>query len=162
MQTILQILERAGGYRPTLSLKIENPTYMALVIKAIEPGPLGLPRPVRRATANKTATSCATRRCASSCGNRSKASSPSIRTTGETTKWPSGNGPATSSRGITWPCWNCIGSPLSANLIKAAWTISHPILNPNVLERPRRGTGCSACTRSENALPKGDHVDSAI
>jgi hypothetical protein len=28
MQTILQILERAGGYRPTLSLKI--PPYMAL------------------------------------------------------------------------------------------------------------------------------------
>jgi hypothetical protein len=43
MQTILQILERAGGYRPTLSFKIENPPYMALVIEAIEPGPLGLP-----------------------------------------------------------------------------------------------------------------------
>ena len=43
MQTILQILERAGGYRPTLSLKIENPPYMALVIEAIERGPLGLP-----------------------------------------------------------------------------------------------------------------------
>jgi hypothetical protein len=43
MQTILEILEWAGGYRPTLSLKIENPPYMALVIEAIEPGLLGLP-----------------------------------------------------------------------------------------------------------------------
>lgn len=44
MQTILRSLERAGGYRPTLYLKIENPPYMALVIEAIpEPGPQGLP-----------------------------------------------------------------------------------------------------------------------
>jgi hypothetical protein len=43
MQTILEILERAAGYRPTLSLMIENPPYMVLVIKAIGPGPLGLP-----------------------------------------------------------------------------------------------------------------------
>ena len=44
MQTILRILERAGGYRPTLCLKIENPPYMALVIEAApEPGPLHLP-----------------------------------------------------------------------------------------------------------------------
>jgi hypothetical protein len=44
MQTILRILERAGGYRPTLYLNIENPPYMALVIEATpEPGPLGLP-----------------------------------------------------------------------------------------------------------------------
>jgi hypothetical protein len=43
MQTILRILERAGGYRPTLYLKIENPPYMALVIEATpEPGPCGL------------------------------------------------------------------------------------------------------------------------
>lgn len=43
MKTILRILERAGGYRPTLYLKIENPPYMALVIEAMrEPGPLGL------------------------------------------------------------------------------------------------------------------------
>ena len=43
MKTILRILERAGGYRPTLYLKIENPPYMALVIEAVpEPGPLGL------------------------------------------------------------------------------------------------------------------------
>ena len=44
MQTILRILERAGGYRPTLYLNIENPPYMALVIEATpELGPLGLP-----------------------------------------------------------------------------------------------------------------------
>jgi hypothetical protein len=44
MQTILDILERAGGYRPTLFLKIENPPYMALVIEAApEPGPVGAP-----------------------------------------------------------------------------------------------------------------------
>jgi hypothetical protein len=44
MQTVLRILERAGGYRPTLYLKIENPPYMALVIEAVpEPGPLALP-----------------------------------------------------------------------------------------------------------------------
>jgi hypothetical protein len=44
MKTILRILERAGGYRPTLYLKIENPPYMALVIEATpEPGPCGLP-----------------------------------------------------------------------------------------------------------------------
>jgi len=44
MKTILRILERAGGYRPSLYLKIENPPYMALVIEATpEPGSLGLP-----------------------------------------------------------------------------------------------------------------------
>ena len=44
MKTILRILERAGGYRPTLYLKIENPPFMALVIEATpEPGPSGLP-----------------------------------------------------------------------------------------------------------------------
>ena len=44
MQTILRILEKAGGFRPSLYLKIENPPYMALVIEATpEPGPLGLP-----------------------------------------------------------------------------------------------------------------------
>ena len=44
MQTILQILERAGGYRSTLSLKIENPPFMELVIEATdESGPCGLP-----------------------------------------------------------------------------------------------------------------------
>jgi len=43
MKTILRILERAGGYRPSLSLKIENPPFMALVIEAIGSGPLGSP-----------------------------------------------------------------------------------------------------------------------
>jgi len=44
MKTILRILERAGGYRLTLSVKIENPPYMALVIEATpELGPLNLP-----------------------------------------------------------------------------------------------------------------------
>ena len=44
MKTILRILERTGGIRPTLNLKIENPPYMALVIEATpEPGPLNLP-----------------------------------------------------------------------------------------------------------------------
>ena len=44
MKTILRILEQAGGYRPTLYLKIENPPFMALVIEATpEPGPTGLP-----------------------------------------------------------------------------------------------------------------------
>ena len=44
MKTILRIFERAGDYRPTLYLKIENPPYMALVIEATpEPGPTGLP-----------------------------------------------------------------------------------------------------------------------
>ena len=44
MKTLLRILERAGGFRPTLYLKIENPPYMALVIEATpEPGPLNLP-----------------------------------------------------------------------------------------------------------------------
>jgi hypothetical protein len=43
MQTVLEILKRAGGYRPTLSLKIEHLPYMALVIEAIGTGPMGLP-----------------------------------------------------------------------------------------------------------------------
>ena len=44
MQTILDILKLAGGFRPTLYLKIKNPPFMALVIEATpEPGPMGLP-----------------------------------------------------------------------------------------------------------------------
>ena len=43
MTTLLAILEKAGGYRPLLYLRIENPPHMALVVEAIpEPGPLGL------------------------------------------------------------------------------------------------------------------------
>ena len=44
MRTILQILERAGGYRSDLYLRIEKSPYMALVIEATpEPGPLKAP-----------------------------------------------------------------------------------------------------------------------
>ena len=44
METILRILERAGGYRPTLYLRVENPPYMLLIIEAMPAsGPLGLP-----------------------------------------------------------------------------------------------------------------------
>ena len=44
MQTILHILEKAGGWRPGLYLKIENAPYMELVIEAMdESGPMGLP-----------------------------------------------------------------------------------------------------------------------
>lgn len=43
METILRILERAGGYRSTLYLRVENLPYMVLIIEAMpEPGPLGL------------------------------------------------------------------------------------------------------------------------
>jgi hypothetical protein len=44
MTTVLNILKKAGGWRPSLYLKIENPPYMALVIEAVgTSGPLGLP-----------------------------------------------------------------------------------------------------------------------
>ena len=44
MKTILAILQKAGGWRPSLYLKIENPPYMELVIEAVdESGPCGLP-----------------------------------------------------------------------------------------------------------------------
>lgn len=44
MKTILAILQEAGGWRPNLYLKIENPPYMELVIEATdESGPCGLP-----------------------------------------------------------------------------------------------------------------------
>ena len=44
MKTILSILQRAGGFRPTLYIKIANPPYMELVIEAVdEPGPMGMP-----------------------------------------------------------------------------------------------------------------------
>ena len=42
--TLLDILKRAGGWNPSLYLKIENAPYMALVIEATgESGPSGLP-----------------------------------------------------------------------------------------------------------------------
>lgn len=44
MQTVLAIIEKAGGYRSSLFLKIDNAPYMELVIEAVgEPGPSGLP-----------------------------------------------------------------------------------------------------------------------
>ena len=44
MQTLLQIIEKAGGWRPSLYLKIENAPYMELIIEATdESGPMGLP-----------------------------------------------------------------------------------------------------------------------
>ena len=44
MKTILAILHKAGGWRPNLYVKIENPPYLPLVIEAAdESGPLGLP-----------------------------------------------------------------------------------------------------------------------
>jgi hypothetical protein len=44
MQTILEILRKAGGWHPGLYLKIDNAPWMALVIEAVdESGPLGLP-----------------------------------------------------------------------------------------------------------------------
>ena len=44
MQTLLDILKRAGGWNPSLFLKIENAPYMALVIEATdESGPCGHP-----------------------------------------------------------------------------------------------------------------------
>ncbi len=44
MKTILDILRKAGGWRPSLYLKIENPPYLELVIEAVDQsGPNGLP-----------------------------------------------------------------------------------------------------------------------
>ena len=44
MQTILQIIQKAGGWHPGLYLKIDNLPYMELVIEAMdESGPMGLP-----------------------------------------------------------------------------------------------------------------------
>lgn len=44
MKTVLAILHKAGGWRPNLYVRIENPPYLPLVIEAAdESGPLGLP-----------------------------------------------------------------------------------------------------------------------
>ncbi|MDE1161134.1 MAG: hypothetical protein PW792_04205 [Acidobacteriaceae bacterium] len=44
MKTVLAILHKAGGWRPNLYIKIENPPYLPLVMEAVdESGPLGLP-----------------------------------------------------------------------------------------------------------------------
>ncbi|HZQ44639.1 MAG TPA: hypothetical protein VFA99_15405 [Acidobacteriaceae bacterium] len=43
MDTVLRILQTAGGWNPSLYLRIVNPPYMALVIEAVdESGPCGL------------------------------------------------------------------------------------------------------------------------
>jgi hypothetical protein len=61
MQAILRILKRAGAYRPTLCLRVENPPYMVLIIEAMpEPGQSQL-----RTMASRMAISCVIRRCAS-------------------------------------------------------------------------------------------------
>ncbi|WP_047496983.1 hypothetical protein [Terriglobus sp. TAA 43] len=44
MKTLLELLQKGGGWRPSLYLKIANPPYMELVIEATdESGPCGLP-----------------------------------------------------------------------------------------------------------------------
>ncbi len=44
MRTVLDILNKAGGWRPGLYLRIDNQPYMPLVIEAVdESGPMGLP-----------------------------------------------------------------------------------------------------------------------
>ena len=44
MQTVLELIKRAGGWHPGLYLKIDNPPFMELVIEAMdESGPCGLP-----------------------------------------------------------------------------------------------------------------------
>jgi hypothetical protein len=44
MKTLLAILQKAGVWRPSLYVNIENPPYMPLVIEAVdESGPRGLP-----------------------------------------------------------------------------------------------------------------------
>ena len=44
MKTLLEIIRKGGGWRPSLYLKIENSPYMTLVIEAAdESGPCGLP-----------------------------------------------------------------------------------------------------------------------
>lgn len=53
MQTVLDIVKKAGGWRPGLYLKIDNLPYMELVIEATdESGPDGttrlIGRPLRR------------------------------------------------------------------------------------------------------------------
>lgn len=44
MKTLIVILKKAGGWRPSLHVRIENPPYLPLIIEAVdESGPLGLP-----------------------------------------------------------------------------------------------------------------------
>jgi ligand-binding SRPBCC domain-containing protein len=44
MKTLLSILNKAGGWRPSLQIRLENPPHITLVIESLdESGPLGLP-----------------------------------------------------------------------------------------------------------------------
>ena len=44
MQTVIELIRQAGGWRPDLYLRLVNPPYIPLVIEALdESGPLGLP-----------------------------------------------------------------------------------------------------------------------
>jgi hypothetical protein len=76
MKTILEILRKAGGWHHGLYLKIDNPPYMELVIEATdESGPCGLPVVSVAHYGGRTATPCATRRCASSLDSREERTS---------------------------------------------------------------------------------------
>ena len=67
MDTVLRILQAAGGWNHGLYLCIEKPPYMALVIEATdESGPCGLPPCPCATTESRTGTPCATPKCSSS------------------------------------------------------------------------------------------------
>ena len=77
---------------------------MVLVIEAIEPGPLGLPG---LSVAHYGEQNGDLMRDPEMWFELSQSIPSKLsldRTTGVTTTWQSSNGPATSSRGITWPC----------------------------------------------------------
>jgi len=62
MQTILDILKKAGGWYPGLYLKIDNaPTWSLSSRRWTSPAQWDFPPSPSRTTANRTATSCATR-----------------------------------------------------------------------------------------------------
>ena len=97
MQTLPRILERAGGYRPTHYLKIENLPYMALVIEATpEPGPLGFPAISVARYGKQNGDLMLTRRCVSSYRRPSGVTSLLTLITGATTTWVPSSGPGTS------------------------------------------------------------------
>ena len=68
MQTILDIIQKAGGWHPGLYLKIGNAPYMEPCYRSVGRARprWDFPRFPSLTTANRTATSCTTRRCASS------------------------------------------------------------------------------------------------
>jgi hypothetical protein len=66
MQILFHILEKAGGFRPSLYLSIENPPFLALVVEALdESDPLGLPAISVAHYGQQNGDPCATPRCAS-------------------------------------------------------------------------------------------------